>query len=161
MALARTMRALLFSGIPFERSVGDMSVPTIQESTDAIVRVTASALCGSDFHIYRGTRVPQAPSDPIVVGHEVMGMISEISSGVNFLSVGNSVVIPDRIDDGHLLPEPETYTTYGSAQLGVAKVRAAYYLLIPVANISTLNSRVRAHAFRQQWPDPSAEQQHL
>ncbi|KAL2695751.1 hypothetical protein AAEP93_003844 [Penicillium crustosum] len=129
MALARTMRALLFSGIPFERSVGDMSVPTIQESTDAIVRVTASALCGSDFHIYRGTRVPQAPSDPIVVGHEVMGMISEISSGVNFLSVGNSVVIPDRIDDGHLLPEPETYTTYGSAQLGVAK-----YVRVPFAN---------------------------
>lgn len=112
------MRAVLFSGIPFEMSVGDVPVPTIQDSTDVIVRVTASALCGSDLHIYRGTRVPQVASDPIVVGHEAMGVISEVGSGVNFLSVGDSVVIPDRIDDGHLLLEPETYTAYGSAQLG-------------------------------------------
>lgn len=73
-------------------------------------------LCGSDRHIYRGTRVPQVPSDPIVVDHEAIGVISEVGSGVNFLSVSDSVVIPDCIDDGHLLLEPETNTTYGFAQ---------------------------------------------
>ncbi|RDW67567.1 hypothetical protein BP6252_08963 [Coleophoma cylindrospora] len=126
------MRAVLWSGIPFNVTVGNYPRPTIQNSTDVIVRVTAAAICGSDLHLYRGTRTPPTgPTDPVPIGHEAMGYVAEVGEGVNFLSVGDFVVIPDRTDEGHLLMEPHSYTAYGSAALPGSQ---AEYVRVPYAD---------------------------
>jgi threonine dehydrogenase-like Zn-dependent dehydrogenase len=73
--------------------------PTIQEPTDAIVRVTSTGLCGSDLHLYSVMAPFMTPGD--VVGHEPMGIVEAVGSGVTNLSVGDRVVVPFNIACGH------------------------------------------------------------
>lgn len=65
--------------------------PHIQDARDAILRVTASAICGSDLHIYNGL-LPQ--SRPLVLGHEFMGIIEEVGAAVTNLQRGDRVIVP-------------------------------------------------------------------
>jgi threonine dehydrogenase-like Zn-dependent dehydrogenase len=71
--------------------------PTIQLPTDAVVRVVAACVCGSDLWTYRGAR---PPADPHPIGHEFVGLVEEIGAGVTTLSAGDFVISPFSISDG-------------------------------------------------------------
>src|SRR5438128_391841 len=72
--------------------------PGIQSPRDAIIKVTATAICGSDLHIYSGG-FPQPR--PMVLGHEFMGIVEETGSEVTNLQKGDRVVVPFPIACGH------------------------------------------------------------
>ena len=92
------MRALTYQG---KRSVSVETVPdpTIVEPTDAIVRITSSAICGSDLHLYEifGPFLDRGD----ILGHEPMGIIEEVGSAVTNLKVGDRVVVTFNIACGH------------------------------------------------------------
>jgi threonine dehydrogenase-like Zn-dependent dehydrogenase len=69
--------------------------PIIKEATDAIVRITSSGLCGSDLHLYETLGPFMGEGD--VLGHEPMGVVEDVGSGVGDLKVGDRVVLPFQI----------------------------------------------------------------
>ena len=92
------MRALTWQG---KRSVSVEEVPdpVIQDPTDAIVRITSTAICGSDLHLYEVLGPYMHKGD--VIGHEPMGVVEEVGSAVTHLRKGDRVVIPFNISCGH------------------------------------------------------------
>jgi len=76
----------------------DVSDPVIQHPRDAIIKVTACAICGSDLHIFDGV-IPQMKSGD-VLGHETMGEVVEVGPENNKLKVGDRVVVPFTISCG-------------------------------------------------------------
>ncbi|WP_374250353.1 zinc-dependent alcohol dehydrogenase [Xanthobacter sp.] len=91
------MKALTFHG------KGDIRCeqvpdPQIQHPRDAIIKVTACAICGSDVHIYDGVIPSMEHGD--VLGHETMGEVMEVGSGASNLKVGDRVVVPFTISCG-------------------------------------------------------------
>jgi len=92
------MKALTWQG---KRSVTVENVPdpAIQEPTDAIIRVTSTAICGSDLHLYEVLGPYLSKGD--VLGHEPMGIVEEVGSAVPNLSKGDRVVVPFNISCGH------------------------------------------------------------
>jgi len=78
--------------------VKDVADPVIQEPTDAIVRVTTTAICGSDLHLYEVLGAYLSPGD--VLGHETMGVVEEVGSNVAHIRAGDRVVIPFNISCG-------------------------------------------------------------
>lgn len=72
--------------------------PIIEDGRDAIIKVTACAICGSDLHIYQGT-IPDMHSGD-VIGHEAMGEVVEVGSENSALKVGDRVVVPFTISCG-------------------------------------------------------------
>ncbi len=81
--------------------VEDVPDPTILNPRDAIVRITSTAICGSDLHLYNGLIPTMRSGD--VLGHEFMGEIVEVGGGVGNLSVGDRVVVPFPIACGNCL----------------------------------------------------------
>ncbi|MGE3961720.1 MAG: zinc-dependent alcohol dehydrogenase [Dehalococcoidia bacterium] len=92
------MRALTWRG-QHDVRVEDHPDPAIQEPTDAIIRVTSTAICGSDLHLY-GFLGPFI-DDGSILGHEAMGIVEEVGSAVSGLTAGDRVVIPFNISCGH------------------------------------------------------------
>ena len=92
------MRALTWQGLGDVR-VENVPDPVLQDPTDAIVRVTSTAICGSDLHLY-GVLGPYLQKD-YVLGHEFMGIVEEVGSGVSSLKPGDRVVVPFVIACGH------------------------------------------------------------
>lgn len=84
---------------PETLEVVDVPDPQIEEPTDAIVRVTSTAICGSDLHLY-GVLAPYLQSGD-VLGHEAMGIVEEVGSETGDLAVGDRVVVPFNISCGH------------------------------------------------------------
>jgi threonine dehydrogenase-like Zn-dependent dehydrogenase len=129
------MRALTWHGKGNMRceSVPD---PRIEHPRDAIIKVTACAICGSDLHIYDGVIPSMQHGD--VLGHETMGEVVEVGSGNSTLRVGDRVVVPFTIACGecfceidpsfvisHMVPlerGPEMYKTFRDKQDGCIKV---------------------------------------
>jgi threonine dehydrogenase-like Zn-dependent dehydrogenase len=89
MAATPSMRAVVFKGVE-QVQVEDRPIPTIQDPRDAIVKVTVSALCGSDLHWYRGHQ--NIPTD-FVPGHEFAGVIHQLGTLVTDLKCGDQVVV--------------------------------------------------------------------
>jgi threonine dehydrogenase-like Zn-dependent dehydrogenase len=85
------MRALTYHGSKDVR-VETMPDPALVEPDDIILRVTATAICGSDLHLYRG-KIPEMKSGDIL-GHEFMGVVEDAGSGVTAVKRGDRVVIP-------------------------------------------------------------------
>jgi len=73
--------------------------PTIQQPTDAIIRVTTTNICGSDLHLYETLGAFMGQGD--ILGHEPMGIVEEVGSNVGDLKVGDRVVIPFQMSCGH------------------------------------------------------------
>jgi threonine dehydrogenase-like Zn-dependent dehydrogenase len=91
------MKALTWQGIEDVR-IEEVPDPRIQEPTDAVVRVTSTAICGSDLHLYKVLAPYLQPGD--ILGHEFMGIVEEVGSGVTNLSAGDRVVVPFNISCG-------------------------------------------------------------
>jgi len=91
------MRALTWQGRRDVR-VETVPDPTIQEPTDAIVRITSSAICGSDLHLYEVLGPFLTPGD--ILGHEPMGIVEEVGAQVTHIKPGDRVVIPFNISCG-------------------------------------------------------------
>ena len=90
------MKAVVFHK-PGDMRVDEVPDPVIQNDEDIILRVTSTAICGSDLHIYNGF-LPQ--KDPLIMGHEFMGVVEEIGRGVTRLRRGDRVVVPFPIACG-------------------------------------------------------------
>jgi alcohol dehydrogenase len=84
------MKALVYRG-PGKRAMENMPKPEIQLSTDAIVRITKTTICGTDLHIMKGD-VPTV-TDGRILGHEGVGVIEEVGSNVSNFIVGEHVLI--------------------------------------------------------------------
>ena len=91
------MKALVFHDVGDIR-LDDVDEPRIQEPTDAVVRLTASAVCGTDLHMVRGTMAGMQPGT--VLGHEGVGVVEEVGEDVRNFAPGDRVVIPSTIGCG-------------------------------------------------------------
>ena len=92
------MKAIVFHGIGDIR-LDDIPEPKIAQTTDAIVRLTTNAICGTDLHIIRGTMPGMVPGT--VLGHEGVGIVEEIGKNVRNLKKGDRIVIPSTIACGN------------------------------------------------------------
>jgi threonine dehydrogenase-like Zn-dependent dehydrogenase len=91
------MRALTWQGREDVR-VETVPDPAILEPTDAIIRITSTAICGSDLHLYSVLGAYLTPGD--ILGHEAMGIVEEVGSDAGRLRVGDRVVVPFGIACG-------------------------------------------------------------
>lgn len=92
------MKAVVFHGIGDIR-LEEVKDPTIKEPTDAVVRLTASAICGTDLHMVRGTFSGMVPGT--ILGHEGVGIVEEVGRDLRNLAPGDRVVIPSTIGCGN------------------------------------------------------------
>jgi threonine dehydrogenase-like Zn-dependent dehydrogenase len=91
------MKALTFHGKRDVR-IDEVPDPRIEEPTDAIVRITSTAICGSDLHLYEVLGMFIEEGD--VLGHEPMGIVEEVGTEVSAIKEGDRVVIPFNISCG-------------------------------------------------------------
>lgn len=138
------MKAVVYKG-PYEVAVEEVDDPKIQDPTDVIVRITSSAICGSDLHMYEG-RTDAEPG--ITFGHENMGIIEEAGEGVNVVKKGDRVVMPFNVACGFCdncrkgksafcltVNDPGTAGgAYGYVGMGPYSGGQAEYLRVPFAD---------------------------
>lgn len=134
---------------PFEVSVEEVPDPRIEQPNDVIVRITSSCICGSDLHMYEG-RTAAEPG--IVFGHENLGIIEEVGSGVTALEQGDRVVMPFNVACGFcknclagftgfcLTVNPSGFAggAYGYVAMGPYTGGQAEYLRVPFADFNCL-----------------------
>ena len=133
---------------PFKVAVRDVENPKILHPNDAIVKITTTCICGSDLHMYEGRTAAQPG---IVFGHENMGIVSEIGSGVSKLKVGDRVVMPFNVACGHCRNCESGYSAfctevnpgfaggaYGYVAMGPYPGGQAQYLRVPWADFNAL-----------------------
>lgn len=142
------MRAVVYRK-PFEVAIENVSDPRIEHPNDVIVRVTSSCICGSDLHMYEG-RTAAEPG--IVFGHENLGVIEEVGSGVTRLEQGDRVVMPFNVACGFcrnclagytgfcLTVNPSGFAggAYGYVAMGPYPGGQAEYLRVPYADFNCL-----------------------
>lgn len=146
------MKAVVF------RDIGDIRLenvpdPKLEQSTDAIVRITASAICGTDLHLVRGTVPGMKPGT--ILGHEGVGVVAELGPDVRNLKVGDRVVIASTIGCGYCAycrdgyysqcdnanprgPTAGTATYGGPTETGSFPGLQAELARIPFANVGAL-----------------------
>ena len=90
------MKAVTFQGIK-DIQVKEVEDPSIEKKDDIIVRITSTAICGSDLHIYKGS-LPA--SKDFVIGHEPMGIVEEVGAEVTKVKKGDRVVLPFTVSCG-------------------------------------------------------------
>ncbi|KAL3417251.1 putative alcohol dehydrogenase [Phlyctema vagabunda] len=138
LTLNMTMRGVVWQGEPYSMTVMDLPMPTIQNQTDAIVRLTSAGICGSDLHFYHGLFTVPGAEIPWTMGHEGVGYVVEVGDGVNALQVGDRVVVPDTADDGQLhrgfTPPSGEYFGNGLALGGTQ----AEYVRVPFADTNLM-----------------------
>ncbi|HLM77994.1 MAG TPA: zinc-dependent alcohol dehydrogenase [Rubrobacteraceae bacterium] len=92
------MKAVVWHGKEDVR-VDNVPDPIVQEPTDAVVRITSTAICGSDLHLYSKLYPVMREGD--IIGHEPIGIVEEVGRDVEHISRGDRVVIPFNISCGH------------------------------------------------------------
>jgi threonine dehydrogenase-like Zn-dependent dehydrogenase len=146
------MRALAWHGTHDVR-VDTVPDPSIEEPTDAIIRVTSTGICGSDLHLYEvlGPFIDEGD----ILGHEPMGIVEEVGAEVTHIAPGDRVVIPFNISCGHcymcdkgLMSQCETTQVHeygtGAAFLGYTKLYGqvpggqAEFLRVPQAQFGPI-----------------------
>lgn len=138
---------------PKDVRVEEVPDPRVQAPTDAIVRITSTALCGSDLHLYNVLGMYLSPGD--VLGHEPMGIVEEVGAEVTGIQTGDRVVIPFNVSCGHcwmcdrgLMSQCETTQVRnqgtGAALLGFSSLYGsvpggqAEYLRVPQAQFGPI-----------------------
>ena len=91
------MRAVTYQGIK-DVQVKEVCDPKIEQADDIIVKVTTTAICGSDLHLIHGM-VPNLPEN-YVIGHEPMGIVEEVGPSVTKLKKGDRVIVPFNVSCG-------------------------------------------------------------
>jgi threonine dehydrogenase-like Zn-dependent dehydrogenase len=146
------MKALTWQGKRDVR-VEEVPDPRIEQSTDAIVKITSSAICGSDLHLYEVLGPYLTPGD--VLGHEPMGVVEEVGPDVTHVQPGDRVVVPFNISCGHcwmcsrgLFAQCETTQNYGTGKgatlfgytslYGAVPGGQAEYLRVPQAQFGPI-----------------------
>ena len=153
------MKALCWHG-KHDVSVEEVPDPEIQQPRDAIVKITSTAICGSDVHIYDGMIPTMEKGD--ILGHEFMGEIVTLGSGVTNLAVGDRVVVPFDIACGDCLfcrqslysacdvsnPNPgiseKLYGARGGGMFGYSHMYGGYpggqaqYVRVPYADVGPI-----------------------
>lgn len=141
------MKAIVYEGMKNVkvRNVGD---PALKKSDDIIVRVTSTAICGSDLHLIHGM-VPNMPYG-FILGHETMGIVEETGKDVHKVKKGDRVIVPFPISCGHcwycqhdLWSQCDNSNTNGEvgAIFGYSKTYGGYdggqaeFLRVPYANV--------------------------
>ncbi len=92
------MKALTWQGKRKVR-VDEVPDPMLEEPTDAIIKITSTAICGSDLHLYEVLGPFLTPGD--ILGHEPMGIVEEVGAEVTHIAPGDRVVVPFNISCGH------------------------------------------------------------
>lgn len=137
------MRAVVYQR-PYEVAVEDVEDPRLEAPADVIVRITTTAVCGSDLHMYEG-RTDAEPG--IIFGHENMGIVEEVGSGVTSVRQGDRVVLPFNVACGFCLNcrsgksafcltvnPPGAGGAYGYVGMGPYRGGQAEYLRVPFAD---------------------------
>lgn len=91
------MRAVTWHG-RHDMRVDNVPDPKIEHERDAIIKITSTAICGSDLHLYNGVMSGMKSGD--IIGHEPMGIVEEVGAGVKNLKKGDRVVVPFTISCG-------------------------------------------------------------
>ncbi|TJY43946.1 glutathione-dependent formaldehyde dehydrogenase [Cohnella pontilimi] len=143
------MKAVTFQGIK-NVQVKDVADPKIEKSDDMIVKITASAICGSDLHLIHGM-IPNMPQD-FIIGHEPVGIVEEVGPDVTKVKKGDRVIIPFNIACGHcwycenhLESQCDNSNPHGDmgAYFGYSETTGGYaggqaeYLRVPYANFTS------------------------
>lgn len=141
------MRALVYEG-PHQVSVQDVADPALERPTDVVVRITSTNVCGSDLHMYEG-RTPMERGR--ILGHENLGEVVEVGSGVDRVRRGDRVCLPFNIGCGFcancergqtgfcLTVDSDTPGgAYGFAGMGTYSGGQAEYLRVPWADFNCL-----------------------
>jgi glutathione-independent formaldehyde dehydrogenase len=141
------MRAVVYNG-PKDVSVNEVPDAAIEAPTDVIVRITATNICGSDLHMYEG-RTSLEPGT--VIGHENLGEVVEVGSGVVSVKVGDRVCLPFNVACGFCkncergltgfcltVNPPSAGGAYGYAEMGPYRGGQAEYLRVPFADFNAL-----------------------
>ncbi|TCC50389.1 aldehyde dehydrogenase [Kribbella pittospori] len=141
------MKAVVYKA-PFQVAIEEVEDPRIEHPSDVIVRITTSAICGSDLHMYEG-RTAAEPG--IVFGHENLGIVEQVGSGVTSLMQGDRVVMPFNVACGFCKNCVDGYTAYcltvnpgfaggayGYVAMGPYKGGQAEYLRVPYADFNCL-----------------------
>ncbi|CUQ15060.1 zinc-dependent alcohol dehydrogenase [Clostridium baratii] len=141
------MKAIIYDGIK-DVKVDNVKDPKIEKNDDIIVKVTSTAICGSDLHLIHGM-IPNMPKG-FVLGHETMGIVEEVGKDVHKLKKGDRVIVPFPVACGHcyycehemwsqcdnsndngeiggILGYSDTYGGYAGGQ--------AEYIRVPYANV--------------------------
>jgi len=141
------MKSLVYHG-PMDVRIDDKPKPQIQKNDDIILKVTSTAICGSDLHLYHGNVVGMQPGQTL--GHEFMGIVEGAGPSVHEVKVGDRVVIPFNISCGHCdfcnrgfwsqcdrsNPKSDIGAAFGYTQLlGGYDGGQAEYVRVPFANI--------------------------
>lgn len=92
------MKAVAYHG-PRLLQVDTVPDPTVQDPEDVVIRITATAICGSDLHMYNGFMAPFMGNGDIL-GHEFMGIVEEVGPGVTAVRKGDRVIVPFHISCG-------------------------------------------------------------
>ena len=154
------MRALTYQGAKDVR-METVPDPILTAKDDLVLRVTATAICGSDLHIYRG-KIPNM-KDGDILGHEFMGIVEEVGPNVSHLRPGDRVVIPfviacgscfycdktlfaacENTNDGRGAIMNKKSATPGAGLFGYSHLYGGYaggqaeYVRVPHANIGPL-----------------------
>lgn len=141
------MKAIVYKG-PLQVAVEEVDNPRIESPTDAIVKITSAAICGSDLHMYEGRTSTQPGT---VFGHEPMGVVEDVGGAVISLQKGDRVVMPFNISCGFcfnctrgywnscLTANPnEAHAAYGYAGMGPFRGAQAEKLRVPFADVNAL-----------------------
>lgn len=141
------MKAVVYKD-PFQVSVENVPDPKIEHPTDVIVRITSTAICGSDLHMYEGRTAAQRG---IVFGHENLGIVEEVGPGVVSIQKGERVVMPFNVACGFCFNCERGYTgfcltvnpgsaggAYGYVGMGPYRGGQAEYLRVPFADFNCL-----------------------
>lgn len=144
------MKALTYQGIK-DVKVSNVHDPKIEKPDDAIIKVTSTAICGSDLHLIHGL-VPNMPKD-FILGHETMGIVEEVGPEVTRIKKGDRVIVPFPVACGHCWycdhdqfslcdnanPHAEVGAIFGySETYGGYAGGQAEYLRVPYANVGPL-----------------------
>ncbi len=141
------MKAVVYKD-PFNVSVENVPDPKIEHPNDVIVRITSTAICGSDLHMYEGRT---AADRGIVFGHENLGIVEEVGPGVVSVKKGERVVMPFNVACGFCFNCVRGYTgfcltvnpgsaggAYGYVGMGPYRGGQAEYLRVPFADFNCL-----------------------